>query len=100
MPAAIRRQPDGALTLALHVQPGARRTEVAGLHAGAIKIRLAAPPVEGKANACLLAFVGDCLGVPRRAVSLLAGASARQKVVRVEGADEMALARFVAGLEV
>lgn len=92
--ATIRRQPDGAVTLSLHVQPGAKRTEFAGLHGEALKIRLAAPPVDGKANACLLAFLAKFLGVPKSAVTLLVGDSARQKVVRIEGAGEPQLARL------
>ncbi len=83
-----RRDDDGALVLALHVQPGARRTEVAGTHGdGAqmrLKIRLAAPPVDGKANAELLRFLADAFGVPARAVVLVRGETARQKIVRIE----------------
>ena len=71
----------------LHVQPGAKRTEVAGIHgegaAARVKIRLAAPPVEGKANAELLCFLASAFGVPQRAVLLLRGDASRQKVVRV-----------------
>jgi hypothetical protein len=74
----------GALILALHVQPGAKRTEVAGTHGDALKIRLAAPPVDGKANAELLRFLAAAFGVPRHAVTLLRGESSRQKTVRIE----------------
>ena len=73
-----------ALILALHVQPGAKRTEVAGTHGDALKIRLAAPPVDGKANAELLRFLADAFGVPRHAVTLLRGESSRRKTVRIE----------------
>ena len=81
-----REEGDGArhaLVLALHVQPGATRTEVAGQHGTALKIRLAAPPVDGKANAALLAFLADAFGVPLRAVTLVRGESSRQKTVRI-----------------
>jgi uncharacterized protein (TIGR00251 family) len=57
MTAAWRREEDGAVVLVLHVQPGAKRTEVAGVHGDALKIRLAAPPVDGKANAELVRFL-------------------------------------------
>ena len=71
----------------LHVQPGAKRTEVAGIHgegaAARVKVRLAAPPVEGKANAELLRFLAAAFGVPQRAVLLLCGDASRQKAVRV-----------------
>ena len=70
--------------LALHVQPGARRTAVAGRHGAALKIRLAAPPVEGRANAALRAFLADAFGVPLRNVVLVRGETARDKVVRIE----------------
>ena len=73
------------VTLRLHIQPGAKKTEVAGLHGEALKIRLAAPPVDGKANACLLAFLADQLGVAKSAVSLISGETSRAKRVHVRG---------------
>ncbi len=73
----------GRLLLTLHIQPGAKKTEVCGLHGDALKIRLAAPPVDGKANAALLAFVADRLGLPKSAVSLKSGQTSRRKVVEV-----------------
>jgi uncharacterized protein (TIGR00251 family) len=75
--------PDG-LRLFLHVQPGAKKTEVAGLHGGRLKIRLAAPPIDGRANAALCAFLAKALGVPKSAVSVESGEAARQKTVRVD----------------
>jgi uncharacterized protein (TIGR00251 family) len=74
---------DGKITLTLHIQPGAKKTEVAGLYGDALKIRLAAPPVDGKANAALIAFVADRLGVARSAVSLKSGQTSRRKVIEV-----------------
>ncbi len=71
--------------LVLHVQPRARRTEVVGRHGDAIKVRLAAPPVDGAANEALVRFVADALGVPRAAVRLVAGGSSRRKVVEIDG---------------
>lgn len=71
--------------LTLHVQPGAKKTETAGLHGEALKIRLAAPPVDGKANACLLAFLAERCGVSRAAVRLRSGDSSRRKVVELAG---------------
>jgi len=72
-----------ALVLALHVQPGAGRTEVAGAHGDVLKIRLAAAPVEGKANAALLRYLAEAFGVPQRAVALLRGETSRKKTVRI-----------------
>jgi len=73
-----------ALVLALRVQPGAKRSEVAGEHGGALKVRLAAPPVDGRANAELRRFLADAFGVPLRNVTLLRGEASRAKQVRVD----------------
>ena len=73
--------------LNLHVQPGARQTEIAGLHGEALKIRLAAPPVDGKANAALIEFVAERLGVAKSAIRLKSGQTSRRKVLEIE-ADE------------
>jgi len=69
--------------LELHVQPGAKLTEVAGVHGDALKVRLAARPVEGQANAELVRFLADAFDVPRRNVTLVHGASSRRKRVRI-----------------
>lgn len=79
-----RRNGD-VLTLTLHVQPGAKRTDVAGLHGEALKIRLAAPPIEGRANEALLKFIAEFFGVPLRQVDLKQGGQSRHKVVAVTG---------------
>lgn len=73
------------LTLTLHVQPGAKRSEIAGLHGSALKIRLAAPPIEGRANAALLEFAAGLFEVPLRNVQLRQGAQSRHKVVAISG---------------
>jgi uncharacterized protein (TIGR00251 family) len=73
------------LTLTLHIQPGAKRTDVAGLHGEALKIRLAAPPIEGRANEALLKFIAESFGVPVRQVELKQGGQSRHKVVAVTG---------------
>jgi len=79
-----RRNGD-TITLTLHVQPGAKRSEIAGLHGEALKIRLAAPPVEGRANEALLEFIAELFAVPLRRVELKQGAQSRHKVVAVSG---------------
>jgi uncharacterized protein len=73
------------LTLTLHIQPGAKRTDVAGLHGEALKIRLAAPPIEGRANEALLKFIAESFGVPLRQVELKQGGQSRHKVVAITG---------------
>ena len=79
-----RREEATALVLTLHIQPGASRTEVAGVHGGAVKLRVASPPVDGKANAALLAYLADAFDVSLRAVTLVRGQASRQKTVRIE----------------
>lgn len=73
------------VTLTLHVQPGAKRSGIAGLHGGALKLRLAAPPVEGRANEALLKFIAELFGVPLRQVELRQGRQSRHKIVAVTG---------------
>lgn len=74
---------NGGVLLTLHIQPGAKATEVAGIHGEALKIRLAAPPVDGKANAALLAFIAKTLKLPKNQVTLVSGETSRAKRVQV-----------------
>ena len=78
----------GAVRLRLRVQPRASRNEVAGRLGHELKIRLAAPPVDGAANDALVRFLAQALGVPRASVSIVAGGSSRSKVVEVRGVEE------------
>lgn len=80
----IEATPDG-VRIMLHVQPGAARTGLAGTHGDAIKLRLAAPPVDGKANVALRRFLATRCGVPLAAVTLVRGVSSRGKTVTVDG---------------
>lgn len=73
------------LTLTLHIQPGAKRSEIAGLHGDALKIRIAAPPVDGAANAALVDFLKKAFAVPAAQVVVKRGASGRRKVVEISG---------------
>ncbi|HEY1439001.1 MAG TPA: DUF167 domain-containing protein [Casimicrobiaceae bacterium] len=79
---------DGSLTLQIQAQPGAKATAVVGVYGDGdrarLKIALAAPPVDGKANTVLRAFLADAFGVAQRNVTLLRGASGRKKLVRIE----------------
>lgn len=72
-------------SIVVHVVPRAKTTEVAGRHGDAIRIRLAAPPVDGAANEELVRFLAERLDVPRSAVAIVRGASARRKTVAVHG---------------
>jgi uncharacterized protein (TIGR00251 family) len=71
------------LKLPIHATPGAKRTEPAGAYGEALRVRLGAPPVDGKANAALIDWAARAFGVPKKQVELLHGASARQKMLGV-----------------
>ena len=75
-------KPDG-VALQIHAQPGAKRTEVVGLHDDCLKVRLASPPIDGAANACLLEFLARRLGVKQRQITITRGLSSRRKTVLV-----------------
>ena len=87
------------LKLAIHATPGAKRTEAAGLHGDALRVRLGAAPVDGKANEALIAWAASTFGVPKKQVELLHGAAGRQKVLAVQLADAAALAAAQALLQ-
>jgi uncharacterized protein (TIGR00251 family) len=91
----LRRETCGDLLLILHVQPGAKKTGIAGTHGEALKIRLASPPVDGKANDCLIEFLSELLDVPRARVELVSGAASRQKRVRIGGVRQEAVERLL-----
>lgn len=84
----FRAVPDGVELLVL-VQPRASRTKVVGEHDGRLKIALAAPPVDGEANAALTAFIAQTLGVRKNQVTLLDGETSRRKRVRVDGVTDV-----------
>lgn len=77
-----RRTPDG-WTLAVHVQPGAKRSAVAGLHGDRLKLRIAAPALDGRANDALVAFVAVTLGIAKSRVAVAKGAQSREKLLVV-----------------
>lgn len=82
------RAPEPAFAvIAVQAVPGAGRSEVVGLHGDAIRIRIAAPPVDGRANAALVEAIAGWLGVPKSAVAVVGGAGARSKRLRIVGID-------------
>ena len=91
-------RPDGAdaFILSLHIQPGAKQTGFAGRHGEAMKLRLAAPPVDGKANAALIDFLANYCGVAKRDVVLISGQTSRAKRVRISGDAAALHARLMA----
>ncbi len=81
---AIDATKDG-VRIHVQVRPRASKSEVAGLHGDRLRIRLAAPPVEGAANEALVRFLADCLQVPQRSVTILSGLTSRSKTVLASG---------------
>ncbi|CAN5556198.1 hypothetical protein BH10ACI4_BH10ACI4_37850 [soil metagenome] len=81
-PTFTRDSPDGC-TLSVRIHPGARKNAIHGLHDGALKISLTTPPVDGRANDALIAFLGDRLRIPKARITLLTGATSRSKNLRV-----------------
>lgn len=82
--------------LAVYVQPRAAATEIAGRHDGCIKIRLAAAPADGAANAALVEFVAERLGIAKQRVRLRSGHASRRKVLEIEG---LSAAQILAALQ-
>lgn len=73
------------MTVDVVIQPKASRDEIVGRHGDAIKIKLTAPPVEGKANAALIAFLAKKLGIPKSAITILRGHASRRKTIAITG---------------
>jgi uncharacterized protein (TIGR00251 family) len=72
-------------TLAVRIQPGARKNAVTGIHDGALKISLTTPPVDGRANEALIEFLADSLHIPKARVAMVVGAMNRSKTLRITG---------------
>lgn len=88
---------EGALTFDVRVVPRASKTSAAGEHDGALRVRVAAPPVDGAANAELVRFIARALGVPARDVEIVGGHASKSKRVRVAGASAETLLALAAG---
>lgn len=86
---------DGRVILTLHIQPGAKKTEISGLHGDALKIRLAAPPVDGKANEALIHFLAKTLDIARSAICLKSGQTSRRKVLEIQANDKAVIAALI-----
>ena len=75
----------GLLSVNVHVQPNARNNAISGMHGDALKIRIAAPATDSKANTALVAFLSKKLGIPKSAIAIRHGASGRRKVLEISG---------------
>lgn len=89
-------QTDGSVLLRIHVQPRAAQNQVAGLQGEALKLRLSAPPVDGKANKAVLAFLAELFALPKSALSLKSGQQSRQKTVLINGVSETTIRDILA----
>ena len=92
----LTAQADGSVLLRIHVQPRAANNQVAGLQGEALKLRLSAPPVEGKANKAVLAYLAELLNVPKKALRLKSGQASRQKTIRITGTSEEIIRQLLA----
>ena len=81
----VLRAVEGGILLAVHVQPGASRSGVAGLHGDPLKVRVGSPPVDGRANEALVDLMAELLGVPRAGVKIVSGQSGRRKLLSIQG---------------
>lgn len=83
------------IELNLHVQPGGRRNEILGTHGDALKLRIHAPPVDGKANEMIIEFFSEELGIAKKNIEILRGHTSRQKTLRITGLSEAQLQSFL-----
>lgn len=81
----------------IHAQPGAKRSAVVGEHGGRLKIAIASPPVDGKANSALITFLAKTLGVSKSSVSILSGETSRQKRVIVHQINDQVCMEKILG---
>ena len=86
---------DRGLTFAVRIVPRASRSEFAGEHNGALRIRIAAPPVEGAANRELIRLLAKTFRLPQNAVEIVSGAASKSKIVRITGADSARLEQLM-----
>ncbi len=91
----LRELPGGGLELAVLAAPRASRSEIAGVAGDRLRIRLAAPPVDGAANEELVRFLAGALGLPRSRVKVAAGVAGRRKTVAIEGIGSDAARRLL-----
>lgn len=85
----------GGVRISVRVQPRASTSGIVGLHGNALKVRITAPPVDGAANEALVELLRSTFGIPARAITIVAGASSRMKVVELEGVTEDRVRRLV-----
>ena len=91
----IHYSQDRGLTFAVRIVPRASRSEIAGEHDGSLRIRIAAPPVDGAANRELVRVLAKKFKLPQNAIEIISGANSKNKVVRIHGADAVTLEQLI-----
>jgi uncharacterized protein (TIGR00251 family) len=89
------RETSAGIEIPLHVQPRARRSQIVGIHNRALKIKIAAPPVDDAANRAIVEFFSRLLGVSKSRVCIIAGEKSRDKVLRIDGLSLNTLREFI-----
>lgn len=84
LPACLRAD-GGGTRISVHAVPRASKSEICGMQGDSLKVRLQAPPVDGKANKALCAFIAEAIGIPTRAITLVSGATGREKTLLAAG---------------
>lgn len=86
-----RSGPESSVRFTVHVQPRSKRTGIDGMHGDALRVRVNAPPVDGAANDAVIELLAVALGVPKRAVSVVAGMTSRSKIIEVRPMNAAAM---------
>lgn len=84
-----------SIDIQVQISPKSSRDEIVGLHGGRLKIKISAPPVDGKANERLVLFIAKSLGVPKTSIEIIKGKTSRLKTLRVSGIDEVVYNAFL-----
>lgn len=92
---AFCREGKGSLSISLHVQPRARKTEIIGVHGDALKVKVAAQPVDGEANEELIEFFAEFLKIPKSQIEIRRGGQSRHKIIDVTGVTTAALVELL-----
>lgn len=94
----IRETPSG-LEIRLHVQPRARRSEIAGIHNGALKLKVTAPPVDDAANKAVIEFMAGLLGIPKSSLQIVSGMKSRDKTLQIKNIPRSFLLKHISPTE-
>ncbi len=91
----IKNSKESSVTIEVLIQPRSSRDEIAGIHDGRLKIKISAPPIEGKANERLTEVIGKVFGVPKSSVDIVRGKSSKIKTLKIYGVDRKAYESFM-----